>query len=152
MISFDDFCKINEELNYRITNDTIEFIDRWFYYDYDDEIVYGCDEIPTSEKCMFAFNPGSCEVIYDKEKFEYDINNPICIITLKLDKSNEFSVYTEKAYDFLKSEIKYNSSGGDIRNDRTLLQELIEKKYDYRILIIYGKELVASTFDIIEEN
>lgn len=149
MISFNEFLEITEELNYKITNDLIEFEDRWFYYDENDEIIYGCDEIPTDS--LFSFNPITCKVIYKDEKpFEYDINNPICIISLKNDKTNEFSIYTENAYDFLKETYHYN--GNDVKVDRVILQDKIDNDDDHRILIMYGKELVASTFDIIEEN
>lgn len=149
MISFSEFLEVNEELNYRITNELIEFEDRWFYYDSDDEIIYGCDDVPTD--CLFSFNPGSCQTRYkNEETFQYDMNNPICIITLNMDDSNEFAVYTDNANEFLESELRYN--GNDIRKDRVVLQDAIDKYDGYRILIIYGKELVASTFDIIEEN
>lgn len=149
MISFGEFLEINEELNYRITNEVIEFEDRWFYYDEEDEIIYGCDDTPNG--CLFSFNPGSCEVLYnDNDKLDYDINNPICVITLKNDKSKEFAVYTENAMDYLKSEFGYK--GTDVKSDRIVLQDALDKYEDYRVLIIYGKELVASTFDIIEEN
>lgn len=149
MISFGEFLEINEELNYRITNEVIEFEDRWFYYDEEDEIIYGCDDTPNG--CLFSFNPGSCEVLYnDNDKLDYDINNPICVITLKNDKSKEFAVYTENAMDYLESEFGYK--GTDVKSDRIVLQDALDRYEDYRVLIIYGKELVASTFDIIEEN
>lgn len=148
MISFNEFLELNEELNYKITNDLIEFEDRWFYYDTEDEIVYGCNE--PNKDGLFSFNPGSCEVIYKGEKIKYDINNPICIITLKMDKTNEFAIYTENAVDFLSKSYRYE--GFDIKNDREILQNSIETDEEYRVLIMYGKELVASTFDIIEEN
>lgn len=149
MISFSEFLEVNEELNYRITNELIEFEDRWFYYDSDDEIIYGCDDVPTD--CLFSFNPGVCQTRYKNEEiFQYDLNNPICVITLKLDKSNEYAVYTENAHDYLKYRYHYN--GDDVKSDRVILQDKIDDDDEYRVLIIYGKELVASTFDIIEEN
>lgn len=151
MISFSEFLEVNEELNYRITNELIEFEDRWFYYDSDDEIIYGCDDVPTD--CLFSFNPGACKVncnFNGGESFDYDVNNPICIITLKLDDSNEFAVYSEKSYEYLKD--RYHYIGKDVKTDRVILQDKLEEDDEYRTLIMYGKELVASTFDIIEEN
>lgn len=150
MISFNEFLELDEELNYKITNDVIEFEDRWFYYDSDDEIVYGCDDEPTGNN-LFCFNPVSCKVIYKDETFEYDINNPICIISLKMDKTNEFTVYADGADEYLKSKFGY-SNITNIKNDRVMLQNKLDDEDGYRILIMYGKELIASTFDIIEEN
>lgn len=148
MQSFEKFLELDEGLNYKITDDLVEFENRWFYYDKEDEILYGCDTQPT--KGVFSFNPVACKVIYDGDEFEYDVNSPICIITYKLDKPNDFAVYT-KHYDKFLSE-KYGYSGTNIFNDREKLQEYIEKDSDYRILIVDGRKLVASTFDIIDEN
>ena len=148
MISFEEYLELEEGLNYKITDDLVEFENRWFYYDEEDEILYGSDVQPT--KGVFSFNPVACKVLYDGDCFEYDVNSPKCIITYKLDKPNDFAVYT-KHYDKFLFE-KYGYKGTDIFKDREKLQEYLEADTDYRIMIVDGKKLVASTFDIIDEN
>ena len=59
---------IEEELNYTTTSyGDIEFETRWFYYEPEDEIIYGCDLLP-EKNYLFAFNPKTCEVYIDGKK------------------------------------------------------------------------------------
>ncbi|MCM1221190.1 MAG: hypothetical protein NC548_42590 [Lachnospiraceae bacterium] len=150
--TFADF--LNEELNYSITDyGDIEFEDRWFYYEPDDEIIYGCDNKPINTNNLFYFNPKSCEIYLNNEKHEYEINNPVLIISYEF-KTNEVKLYNaDNVFEYLEElGVKLNF---DIQSQRgkkeiqTCFDNLDDK---YRLLFLYGNKLISSTFDIIEEN
>lgn len=149
--SFEEF--LYEEYNYTVDGGNIILGDRWFYYDQEDEIIYGSDEKPLGSDVLFFFNPKSCEVYFGEEKKEYDVNNPVLLISYELD-SDEFKMYGgDDVFDKLK-ELGLPSNY-DIRSqmgiEKTINQfNKLEDKY--KLLLIYGNELLASTFDIIEEN
>lgn len=149
--SFEEF--IEEDYNYFISDiGEIEFEDRWFYYNVDDEIIYGCNDVPVDKDYLFYFNPKSCIIVIDGKEHVYDVNNPICLISYKFE-DNEVKVYTDTVIDYLEK-IGYKSFGDleDIRNKKKI-QELFDKRdEDYKFLLMYGNKVISTTFDIIEEN
>ena len=101
VLKFNDF--LNEEINITTyDNGVCRLSDRWFYYNLDDDIVYGCDEKPVlNDNILFAFNPVSCTVLLDGEESRYDVNNPVCLIHYDL-MNNEVFFYTDNALEFLQ--------------------------------------------------
>ena len=151
IVDFYDF--INEGVNYETSESgEIEFTGRWFYFDMDDEIIYGSDDIPTDENYPIIFNPKTCEVFVGGEKMTYDVNNPVCLISYNLEE-DEIKMYSDNVYDFLES-FGYDGDNDFISPDsRRKIRKLFDENEDeYRFILIYGTKLIASTFDIIEEN
>lgn len=144
---------LEEDLNYTTSSlGGIEFEDRWFYYEPDDEIIYGCDESPANDtKNVFYFNPRQCVVGMGGEQQQYDVNDPICLITCSM-SDNEIKVYTTDVFEYLET-LGYDS-GKNIEDKHNIqeIQSLFDGDDDYRFLLIYGNKLIATTFDIIEEN
>ena len=149
VLKFDDF--LNEELNItRYDNGVCRLIDRWFYYNPDDDIIYGCDEKPVGDDVLFAFNPSSCTILLNGEEKQYDVNNPICLIQYIME-DGKVTVYTDGALEILKD---LGFTGTDItsQTSKFKLQDIFESGDDYRYILVYGDQLIASTFDVIEEN
>lgn len=142
---------IEEDFNFTISDiGDISFEDRWFYYEPDDDIIYGSDDKPVDKKYLFYFNPKSCLVVVDGKEVQYDVNNPTCLISYELD-NDEIKIYTEDVYEYLK----ILGITGDIENNivRKRIHEIFNDKDDeYRFLLLKGNKLISSTFDIIEEN
>lgn len=151
VLKFDDF--VNEELNLnRFDNGVCRFSERWFYYNLDDDIIYGSDEKPVlDDNILFAFNPISCTILLDGEEQQYDVNNPVCLIHYDL-MNNEVFFYTDNALEFLQMEL--NFPGDDITSVRSRhrLEYLFQDQNDDKFILIYGDQMIASTFDVIEEN
>lgn len=148
-MKFNEF--INEEINYtKYDGGICKLEDRWFFYNPEDDIIYGSEEKPVDDNMMFAFNPSACSIIIDGEEKNYDVNNPICLITYDLDEQ-EVEVYTENTLEYLKS---LGFDGDDITNQhsRNKLIDLFESDDDMRYILLYGDQMIASTFDVIEEN
>ena len=149
VLNFEDF--LNEELNLnRFDNGVCRFSERWFYYNLEDDIIYGSDQKPVDENMLFSFNPISCTIIIDGKEKQYDVNNPICMIQYNLDDSI-VSVYTDNTIECLN---KLGFDGNDITSlqERNQIQDLFDNMDDDRFILIYGDQMVASTFDVIEEN
>ena len=149
VLKFDDF--LNEELNVtRYDNGVCRLSDRWFYYNPDDDIIYGCDEKPVGDDVLFAFNPSSCTILLNGEEKQYDVNNPICLIQYIME-DGKVTVYTDGALEILKD---LGFTGTDItsQTSKFKLQDIFESGDDYRYILVYGDQLIASTFDVIEEN
>ena len=149
VLKFDDF--LNEELNItRYDNGVCRLSDRWFYYNPDDDIIYGCDEKPVGDDVLFAFNPSSCSILLNGEEKQYDVNNPICLIQYIME-DGKVTVYTDGALEILKD---LGFTGTDItsQTSKFKLQDIFESGDDYRYILVYGDQLIASTFDVIEEN
>ena len=147
VLNFDEF--INEELNLtRYDNGVCRFSDRWFFYNPDDDIIYGCDEMPSEG--LFSFNPQSCKIIIGGEEKQYDVNNPVVLIHYNLDKE-EVKVYTENVNEYLQA-LGFRGSDITSGSSRIKLQDLFEEEDDDKYLLIYGDQMIASTFDVIEEN
>ena len=145
---------LEEELNYTTSSlGDIEFYDRWFYYEPEDEIIYGCDDKPVNQNSLFFFNPKSCEVYYNDEKKEYDVNNPCLIISFEFE-TNEVKMYEgDNVFSYLEEfgiqlSFDIQSSSGK-KKIQSVFDNLDDK---YKLLFIYGNRLIATTFDIIEEN
>lgn len=151
VLKFNDF--LNEEINITTyDNGVCRLSDRWFYYNLDDDIVYGCDEKPVlNDNILFAFNPVSCTVLLGGEESRYDVNNPVCLIHYDL-MNNEVFFYTDDALEFLQ--IEYNFPGEDLTSTRSRnrLEYIFQNQDDDKFLLVYGDQLIASTFDVIEEN
>ena len=139
VLKFNDF--LNEEINITTyDNGVCRLSDRWFYYNLDDDIVYGCDEKPVlNDNILFAFNPVSCTVLLNGKESRYDVNN-------------EVFFYTDNALEFVQ--IKYNFPGKDLTSTRSRnrLEYIFQNQDDDKFLLVYGDQLIASTFDVIEEN
>lgn len=151
VLKFDDF--LNEEVNFTRIDGMCKLEDRWFYYEPDDEIIYGCDDKPVGDAKLFAFNPSSCTILIGNDEKQYDINNPLCLIGYNMD-TEEVKVYTENALEYL-NEIGYPGSSLDVNSQacRASLMDFFENKEDvFKFILIYGDKLVASSFDVIEEN
>ena len=100
---------------------------------------------------LFAFNPSSCTIILGGEEKQYDINNPICLIQYIME-DGKVTVYTDGALHFLKSIFGFTGSDITSQQSRFKLQDAFERGDDYRYILIFGDQLIASTFDVIEEN
>ena len=151
VLKFNDF--LNEEINITTyDNGVCRLSDRWFYYNLDDDIVYGCDEKPVlNDNILFAFNPVSCTVIMDGKESQYDVNNPICLIHYDL-MNNEVFFYTENALEVLQLEFGFKGNDLTSRHSRHRLEYLFQDHNNDKLILVYGDQLIASTFDVIEEN
>ena len=149
VLKFDDF--LNEELNVtRYDNGVCRLSDRWFYYNQEDDIIYGCDEKPVGDDVMFAFNPTSCTILLNGEEKQYDVNNPICLIQYIME-DGKVTFYTDGALEFLKG-LGFTGTEITSQTSRFKLQDIFEESDDYRYILLYGDQMIASTFDVIEEN
>ncbi len=151
VLKFDDF--INEELNFtNYDNGVCRLSERWFYYNEEDDIIYGCDEKPVLDEkvVLFAFNPVSCTILIGAEEKQYDVNNPICLIQYNLD-DNSVGVYTETTVEYL-SEFGFKGTDITSQTSRNQIQDIFENSDENKYILIYGDQLIASTFDVIEEN
>lgn len=131
---FDDF--INEELNIERVSDTECYLTRpWYYYNAEDDIVYGSDTEPSS----------SLPMVFENNHEDDDIR----LLSLDLDKLS-LSVYggQKGVMDYLNS-IGYT---GETLDDVDEIQNLFDFDENSRHMLVVGKRLLASSFDIIEEN
>lgn len=151
VLKFDDF--LNEELNItRYDNGVCRLSERWFYYNPDDDIIYGCDEKPVlGDDVLFAFNPSSCSILLNGEEKQYDVNNPICLIQYIME-DGKVTVYTDGTLEFLKGVLGFTGTDITSQTSRFKLQDIFESDDDCRYILLYGDQLIASTFDVIEEN
>lgn len=150
VLKFDDF--LNEELNItRYDNGVCRLSERWFYYNPDDDIIYGCDEKPVlDDNILFAFNPVSCTILLGEEEKQYDVNNPICLIQYIIE-DGKITIYTDDALEFLNG-LGFTGTEITSQTSRFKLQDIFESDDDYRYILVYGDQMIASTFDVIEEN
>lgn len=148
--TFEEF--LNEELNIkRLDNGICEFEDRWFYYDPDDEIIYGCDERPDDVADGFAFNPIKCiVVISDSDDFTYN-DGDMCLISYDMD-NGDIKVFVDESLSdwFDKNSIDLGSDAPDAEEIYSVFNSKHEDGVKY--ILIRGNQLIASTFDVIEEN
>lgn len=146
--SFAEF--VNEDLNIIKSGNDCELATKWFYYNQDDDIIYGCDDKPVGDDVMFAFNPVSCIFIMNGEEKKYDPEDPILLVKYDLEK-DEVVAYTTYALNFLHT-IGFNSNDIDSYEGRTKLGDIFENDENNKYFLIYGTKLIASTFDFIEES
>ena len=150
VLKFDDF--LNEELNItRYDNGVCRLSERWFYYNLDDDIIYGSNEKPVlDDNILFAFNPVSCTILLDGKEQQYDVNNPICLIQYIME-DGKVTVYSDDVLEFLKV-LGFTGTEITSQTSRFKLQDIFESDDDYRYILVYGDQMIASTFDVIEEN
>lgn len=149
VLNFEDF--LNEELNLnRFDNGVCRFSERWFYYNPEDDIIYGSDEKPVDDNLLFSFNPVSCTIVMDGKEKQYDVNNPVCLIQYNLD-DELVSIYTENTMEVL-NKLGFNGNDFTSMSSRNRIQDIFDDQEDYKYILIYGDQMVASTFDVIEEN
>lgn len=150
VMGFSEF--INEELNFTTyDNGVCRLEDRWFFYNPDDDIIYGCDDRPVNDDFLFSFNPTACKIVLGGEEKQYDVTNPICLIRYDMDEE-KVTVYTENAVEYLRN---LGFAGADITSsqNRNRIMDIFEKNDDKdKYILIYGDQMIASTFDVIEEN
>ena len=151
VLKFEDY--VNEELNVtRYDNGVCRLSERWFFYNQDDDIIYGCDEKPVlGDNVLFAFNPVSCTILLDGEETQYDVNNPVCLIHYDL-VNEEVFVYTDNALEYLQVELNFPGDEITSTRSRNRLEYLFQNQNDDKYILIYGDQMIASTFDVIEEN
>jgi hypothetical protein len=60
--------------------------------------------------------------------------------------------YTDNALEFLQ--VEFNFHGEDLTSIRSRhrLEYLFQDKSDDKFILLYGDQMIASTFDVIEEN
>lgn len=168
---------VNEDLNItRYDNGLVRFEDRYFYYNPEDEIIYGTNEKPAGStsgsemsvngvKIPFWFNPtertynigGATQV----KKGDLDDN---CVIFAYDLYSDKVYYYDESLDDEFKVSTYLKSIGVEVENfdediwfsskrNRDNIQYAFEQIQDnVRHILVWGDQLVASTFDVIEEN
>lgn len=130
---FDDF--INEELNIERVSDTECYLTRpWYFYNVEDDIVYGSDTKPI----------GDFPLVY-----ENNLEDVVCLLVVDLDRLS-LSVYTgtEEVLNYLNN-IGYS---GETLDDINEIQDFFDFDENSRYMLVDGKQLLASSFDIIEEN
>jgi hypothetical protein len=54
--------------------------------------------------------------------------------------------------EFLKSNLGFTGTDITSQSSRFKLQDIFEQSDDYRYILIFGDQMIASTFDVIEEN
>lgn len=152
--SFDEF--LNEELNIqRFDNGICRFEDRWFFYDPDDEIVYGSDNRPGDVADGFSFNPVECIVVTSDGDIRYG-KGSMCMISYDMDEGETLVREGDFLLDWLKG---YDIEGIDLnsRPDDVLISgisDIFDSVHEQGVknMLIWGDQLIASTFDVIEEN
>lgn len=130
--NFDNF--VNEELNLkRVSDDECYLTRNWYYYNADDDIVYGSDEKPYGCPFMFENNEE-----YGMRLFVFDLNNGIV---------SEYS--GEEEITNCLSERGYRTFNlGDMNG----MQDFFENDDHNRYILLDGTRMLASSFDVIEEN
>lgn len=133
IFDFDDF--INEEINFERYIDGKCFLTRpWYYYKQDDDIVYGSDVEPTGEyDIMFENKDEGVKMI------SIDLNTGEQYICVGKDE-------VIKKIDELFGEEIINLG------ETKIIQDLFDSNNDSRYILLDGKQMLASSFDVIEEN
>lgn len=130
---FEDF--ISEELNFERISDTECYLTRhWYYYNENDDIFYGSDERPY---------PDSLLVFENNE----DLGIRLIEFELATGKHSEINDNEE----ILK---KINELGGGVYGfeETDTIQNLFDKQNESRYMLLDGRRMLASSFDVIEEN
>lgn len=150
ILGFNDF--INEELDVMKSDGTIcSFEYDWFYYNQEDDIIYGCNDKPVGENSFFAFNPTACTIIIGGKEKNYDVNNPVCLIRYNMDEEM-VTVYTDDYMQYL-NELGFKGNDIESQQGRNSIMDIFEMLDDKeRHILISGNKLIASTFDVIEEE
>lgn len=129
ILKFDDF--INEEINLDRVSDTECYLTRpWYYYNPEDDIIYGSDTRPIGDFPVIFENTGDGDRLF----------------TLDLDT---MSLSVCDGDDVVAALENMGAAGPD---DADTIQDIFDGDDDLRRMLIVGDRLVASSFDIIEEN
>lgn len=131
---FDIF--VNEDLNYEFSSDDECYLTRkWYYYNIEDDIVYGSDEKPYEESPLIFGN---------------NIDNFV-LISLNIDTFEVNEYYgEEEIIEFLNKNSLYDVDIKSKHNDD--LQNFFETFDDTRFILLDKNRIIAITIDIIEEN
>lgn len=130
--NFEDF--INEDINFERVSETECYLTRpWYYYNLDDDIIYGSDEKPS----------GDYNIVFENEEsgtrlFELDLD------------TNKMTEYTGN--DDVVAKINELANKEIDLNDLDMIQQVFENNNDSRYILLDGKRMLASSFDVIEEN
>ena len=84
------------------------------------------------------------------EEKRYDVSDPIILIKYDIDK-DEVVAYTNDVIDYLKS-LGFSGNSISSKSSENEINDIFDEYDDIKYLLIYGNKLVASTFDVIEEN
>lgn len=132
IFDFDDF--INEEINFEHYIDSKCFLTRpWYYYKQDDDIVYGSYVEPTSEY----------DIMFENK------DEGIKMISLDLNTGEQYTCVGKEVIKKI-----YELFGEEITNlgETKRIQDLFDSDNDSRHILLDGKQMLASSFDVIEEN
>ena len=66
--------------------------------------------------------------------------------------NNEVFFYTDNALEFLQTEFDFKGNDLTSVRSRHRLEYLFQDQSDDKFILIHGNEMIASTFDVIEEN
>lgn len=155
LVNFNDF--INEDFNGAKDWSCNEPLAKeWYYYNVDDDIIYGCDERPDNDSSPIIFQPFPFFVCLDGVDYTEDpkIYKSDFLITYDMETAMS-SVYNthDEIRKYLKGiGVKRANLNRYTRNDMELIQSAFESCPDMKHILIISDKLVASTFDIIEEE
>lgn len=133
--SFKDF--LGEELNYMYnSNEECHLTRGWYYYESEDDIVYGSDERPA----------GRFPIVFSNDSEDWRL------MSLNLENLRS-ETYT--GADEIEEYLYENGFDGnffEIEDDSEEISNFFELFENQRFILLHGTRLVASTLDIIEEN
>lgn len=133
IFDFDDF--INEEINFERYPDGKCLLTRpWYYYNQDDDIVYGSDVPPT----------GEYDILFENK------DEGVRMISIDLNTGEQYNCVGKDEVIKRMGEL----FGEDIINleETERIQNLFDSNNDSRYILLDGKQMLASSFDVIEEN
>lgn len=148
---FEDF--INEELNFEETIEGCILMRDWYFYNIDDDIVYGADEKPIfNVHPPILFNISQNDVYINGSKINAEDDGlGYCFITFDLDNNSSNVLKNKNDIVNYLSDIlvDVDENIDDYAND---IQEGFDNIDDMRYILLHENKIIASTFDIIEEN
>lgn len=133
--SFSDF--LNEEINFERISDTECYLTRrWYYYVQEDDIVYGSDSVPSDGTVVVSFDDTG--------------GNEAVMSSINLNTGEEYKCVGEEEVVYRMNEL-FN---GEITNldDTEKIQDIFDNDSDSRHILLRGRRILASSFDVIEEN
>lgn len=133
--SFSEF--LNEELNFERVSDTdCRLTRKWYYYVQDDDIVYGSDTVPSD---------GTIVVSFEKDE-------PDSVVMSSIDlNTGEYGKYVGEENVVSRINELFGEDIADL-NDTETIQDFFDNDSDSRHILLRGRRILASSFDIIEEN
>lgn len=133
--SFSEF--LNEEINFeRISDTECHLTRKWYYYVQDDDIVYGSDTVPSD---------GVIVVSFEKE-------DPDSVVMSSIDlNTGEYGKYVGEENVINRINELFGEDMTDL-TDTERIQDILDSADDSRHIILHGRQILASSFDVIEEN